>query len=203
MKNFIKIAFICLFMVCYSFVSQAQYEDTVYADSSQVSYAKTIGGTIYGSIQLVDTTPVLDMGIGGGAFFDYRFNEKFSIMVEAFAITQDGSGRSSGEGSIEFMALPAITLKLYVLGNKKVIDPYIGMGTGFYLLTEGSNNNSTKGLGIGAQIEVGIDYSPAENLVFTAGGTYRSVGLINSLSGTANASTYMPYTLFGRIGYRF
>lgn len=166
-------------------------------------YNKTVGGNVYGSIQLVDTLPEVDLGIGGGMFFDYRFNERFSIMLESFFTTQDGNGRSQAEGSIEMMAIPAITFKVYVLNGTARLDPYFGVGIGFYGITEGSVSNNTGGFGLGAQVEVGVEYGLTENLMVGAGGTYRSVGIINSLSGTANATTYMPYTLFGRIGYRF
>lgn len=167
------------------------------------TYLRTIGGTIYGSIQLVDTTPIVDPGIGAGAFFDYRFNQRFSLTTEAFVTFQDGDGASTAEGSILFFALPASTLRLYFLNSTSKLDPYLGIGLGLYYLTEGSVNNNSSGFGLGAQVEVGLDYNLSDNFLVTVGGTYRSVGLINSFSGTANASTYMPYTLFGRIGYRF
>lgn len=165
--------------------------------------SRTLGGTIYGSVQLVDTLPTLDPGIGGGVFFDNRFNDRFSIAIEAFAITQDGDGASGAENSIEFLGIPTATIKLYLLGATSKFDPYIGIGIGVYALTEGSIDNSSFGLGIGAQIETGLDYVLTDTLALSVGGVYRSVGLLNSLSGTANATTYMPYTLFGRIGYKF
>lgn len=164
---------------------------------------KTVGGSIYGSIQLVDTLPVVDLGIGGGLFFDYRFNDRFSLMVEGYFTSQDGTGRSLGEGSIWAMAVPAVTLKIFILNNMPRLDPYFGIGVGLYALTEGNVDNTTSGVGLGAQVETGVEFTVAENLILAVGGTYRSVGLINSLSGSANATTYMPYTLFGRIGYRW
>ena len=167
------------------------------------SYNKTIGGNIYGSIQLADTLPVVDPGIGGGMFFDYRFNDRFSLMIESFFTSQDGAGRSKGEGTIYFVSTPDLTFKVYILKGQPRIEPYIGIGVGFYWLTEGSASNNTGGFGIGAQVEAGVEYSLTDNLMLGAGGTYRSVGILNSLSGNANATTYMPYTLFGRIGYRF
>lgn len=167
------------------------------------AYNRTLGGQIFGSVQLVDTLPILDLGIGGGAFFDYRFNQRFSIQVESFVIFQDGDRASVAEGGIEFYAMPATTLKIYPFKNAARFDPYFGLGLGLYMLSEGSLNNNTFGLGLGAQIETGLDFNLTDNLLFAVGGTYRSVGLLNSFKGTANASTYMPYTLFGRIGYRF
>ena len=166
-------------------------------------FNRTLGGSVFGSIQLVDTTPLVDPGIGGGAFFDYRFNHRYSIALEAFVILQDGRGTSAGEGSLNFFGMPTSTIKMYFLNNTTVIDPYFGIGLGLYMLTEGSISNNTFGIGIGAQIEVGVDFNVTDNLLFSVGGAYRSVGLINSFSGPANASTFMPYTLFGRIGYRF
>lgn len=164
---------------------------------------KTIGGTVYGSIPLVDTLPEVSLGLGGGMFFDYRFNDRYSLMVESFFTTQDGKGRSNGEGSIEFVAIPATTFKIYILSGAHRLSPYFGLGLGFYWLTEGNTVNNTAGFGLGAQAEVGLEFSLATNLMLGVGGTYRSVGLINSLSGRANATTYMPYNLFGRIGYQF
>ena len=167
------------------------------------SYNRTVGGNVYGSIQLVDTLPIVQMGIGGGLYFDYRFNPKFSLMIETFFTFQDGKGVSAAENTITFLAIPAATFKIYFFQNLPQIDPYVGIGIGLYGLFEGDVANATQGYGIGAQIEVGLEYNIAANLVLGVGGTYRSVGLINSLTGTANASTYMPYTLFGRVGYRF
>lgn len=175
----------------------------VSASSFAQGYNKTIGASVYGSIQLVDTLPVVDTGVGGGLFFDYRFNDRFSIMVESYFTSQSGTGRSNGEGNIIALAVPAVTLKLFILNNATTIDPYFGIGVGLYALTEGNASNNTGGFGLGAQIETGLEINIAENLMVGVGGTFRSVGLINSFSGNANATTYMPYTLFGRLGYRW
>lgn len=207
--NFCRLVFLSLFF-CLAFASVAAAQDdygSFGASSSggggAMSNPRTVGGTIFGSIQLVDTTPVLDPGIGGGFFFDYRFNERFSVALEAFAVTQDGDGRSRGEGDIEFLGIPTATLKLYFLNGTGKFDPYAGIGVGFYALTEGGISDQSFGVGLGAQVETGLDYLLTDTLLLSVGGTYRSVGLINSLSGAANATTYMPYTLFGRIGYKF
>lgn len=173
------------------------------AASAETYINKTIGANVYGSITLVDTLPEVNMGIGGGMYFDYRFNERFSLMVEGFFTTQDGVGRSAADGSIELIAVPATTFKLYFLNESPKFDPYFGIGVGLYYLTEGRVDDNTGGFGIGAQVEVGVEYHVMENVVAGVGGTFRSIGLVNSLSGPANATVYMPYTLFGRVGYRF
>lgn len=194
MKNSL-ISFIFLFCICLLAFPSHAYNSS--------AYNKTVGGLVLGNIQLIDTTPTVGMGIGGGMFFDYRFNERFSIELNSFFTTQDGKGANAAEGSIEFLAIPTTTFKVYLFNFESRIDPYLGIGVGFYSLTEGDVSNNTNGYGLGAQVEVGVDYYLTDNLVMGAGGTYRSIGMINSLSGTSNATTYIPYTLFGRIGYRF
>ncbi len=168
-----------------------------------MAFNKTVGGNLYGSFQMADTLPVVDFGFGGGIFFDYRFNERFSFMIESVLTFQDGKDRSNGEGSIVFYGVPAFTFKCYVAGGKYRTDPYIGIGVGLYGLTEGSADNNTGGLGLGAQVELGGDYLLTDNFLVGTGATFRSVGIINNLSGNSNATAYVPLTLFGRIGYRF
>lgn len=198
-KLFFPFVLVIFFITRSSFARDNSYDNS----STLSSYHRTFGGTIYGSVQLVDASPLVDAGIGGGVFFDNRFNNRFSLQLEAFGITQDGSKSSRSEGSIEFLGIPTATVKLYFLGAISKFDPYVGVGIGLYMLTEGNVENNTFGLGIGAQIETGLDYLITDTLMLGVGGTYRSVGLLNSLSAPANATTYMPYTLFGRIGYKF
>lgn len=185
------------YLIVFSFITTSAHA------VDYMAFNKTVGGNIYGSFQLADTLPVVDAGIGGGVFFDYRFNERFSFMVESVLTFQDGKGRSAGDGGINFFGIPALTFKIYVVGAKYRFDPYVGLGIGLYGLTEGSTENNTGGMGLGAQIEFGTDYLLTDNFLLGAGATFRSVGIINTLSGTSNATAYVPVTLFGRIGYRF
>ncbi len=173
------------------------------AQDAPAGFSRTIGANLYGSIPLVDTLPVVDPGIGGGVYFDYRFNQRFSLTIEAFSIVQDGTGPSGGEGSLLFFGVPTGTLKIYLLKTTSKFDPYVGLGLGLYFLSEGNVSNSSFGVGLGAQIEVGFDYYLSDSFSVGVAGTYRAVGLINKLSGTANATTYMPYTLLGKFGYHF
>lgn len=201
MKSFCrKKVFFALFLLS-SLPAVAQYEDS--AGSYSGTYNKTLGGSVYGSFQLVNTLPELDAGIGGGMYFDYRFNQRFSLMAESLFTIQDGNSRSAGEGEIISLILPALTFKIYLFESLPRFDPYVGLGLGVYGLTEGSLSNNTGGFGLGAQVELGTDFAISNVFVVSTGATYRSAGLINSFSGSANATTYMPLTLFGRVGYRF
>lgn len=171
--------------------------------STASTFNRTVGASVFGSIQLVDTTPVVDPGVGGGLFFDYRFNQRFSLNLETFVTFQDGSGPSVGEGALMFFGVPTATLKIFLLKNPTKFDPYVGVGLGIYFVTEGNVANDSFGFGIGAQLAVGFDYYLSNRWSLGFEGTYRSIGLINKLSGTANATTFMPYTLLGRVGYHF
>src|SRR3989338_1868750 len=113
---FKKIFFLTLLFTIISSSSQA-YEPT---------HSRMIGASIYGSFQLVDTLPTVDPGLGGGLFFDYRFNQRFAMELETFVIFQDGDKTSAGEGGIQFYGIPAGTLKMYFLSNTTKLDPYFG-----------------------------------------------------------------------------
>lgn len=176
---------------------------TAKAEYSALSRPHTAGLTFYGNFQLIDTQPELKPGLGGGFWWDYRFNDRFSFQMEIFIITQKGKDTSSAENNIELIGIPTTTLKLYVLNRQYSFDPYVGAGLGVYWLNEGSVDNDTGGMGIGAQIELGSDYHFTDSFMGSLGVTYRSVGLINSLDGPANGSAYMTLSVFGRLGYRF
>ncbi len=166
-------------------------------------YSRTVGLSLLGSLTPVSTLPEVGFGIGAGIFFDYRFNERFSLENEAFFTTQDGSGRSVNENSLRFFAIPATTVKLYILSQSK-IEPYIGLGVGIYGLSEGDvTTNDSGGFGLGAHLKAGVEYALADNFMAGLGLTYRSVGIISSLGNNANASTFMPIMISATAGYRF
>lgn len=165
---------------------------------------KTIGVMAMGNIQLVNSTPQLDPGPGGGVFFDYRFNQRFSVTVDAWATTQEGTGASSGEGSIELLGLPTFTIKLYFLDDESSKwDPYAGIGVGAYATTEGNIPNGTNGVGLGSQLEVGTDYHISDIFSLGFAGVFRSAALITSLGQNNRAIAVIPYTLEGKVGFHF
>lgn len=163
----------------------------------------TIGIMGMGNIQLLETIPEFDPGPGGGAYFDYRFNQRFSIQVDAWATTHDGTDRSAGDSGIEFVGIPTFTIKLYVSDNETSRwDPYAGIGIGVFATSEGSIENGTNGLGLGAQIDVGFDYHLSDIFSVGLGGVFRSAGIITSLSNNRNnATAIIPYSLVARLGF--
>lgn len=174
----------------------------------RVSHAKpnrnaTIGVFALGNIQLLNTIPEFSPGPGGGAFFDYRFNQRFSVTVDAWASVHDGSGPSTGDNNFVLMGIPTFTIKMYLLDSETSrFDPYAGLGIGAYAMTEGSVANGTNGLGLGAQIDVGFDYHLSELFSVGFSGVFRSAGVITSLSNTNNnANAVIPYSLIARLGF--
>lgn len=165
----------------------------------------TAGIMALGNIQILSTMPNLDPGPGGGAFFDYRFNQRFSITIDAWATTHDGTSRSAGDNSIQILGIPTGTLKIYIMDDEtSKWDPYVGVGIGAYATTEGSIANGTNGVGLGAQIETGVDYYFSDILSAGFAGVFRSTAIINSLSNSGtNASALLPYTLVAKAGFHF
>ena len=152
---------------------------------------------------MIDTIPVMDPGVGGHVFFDYRFHEQIAFESSFILSSQDGAGVSSNDGNILFLAMPALDVKFYFLKDDPRFDPYISTGIGLYWLTEGRVSNSTGGVGLGAQLGLGFDYYLTDVISVGFAGVFRSIGLITSL-GTPSASTAVfPYSLLGNVTFHF
>lgn len=167
------------------------------------SYDKTVGIMALGNVQLFDSAPLMDFGFGGGAFFDYRFNQRFSLTVDSWFTLHDGR-KGSNDNGFAFLGIPTTTLKLYILDNDvSRWDPYIGIGLGIYALTEGSVDNGTSGAGLGAQLEVGVNYYLSNAFSLGVSGVFRSVAIVSFDQDPTEALAIVPYTLMARIGYHF
>ena len=166
----------------------------------------TIGIMAMGNIQLIDTLPDIDPGPGGGVYFDYRFNQRFSISIDAWATTHGGGGPSNGDEGIEFLGIPTFTIKLYFMDDESgKWDPFAGLGLGVFALSEGSVENGTNGVGLGGQLEVGFDYHFTDVISAGFSGVFRSAAIITSLDngGGSNSSGMVPFSLVGRVGFHF
>jgi len=165
----------------------------------------TIGLMGMGNIQLLNTIPEFDPGPGGGVYFDYRFNQRFSIQIDAWATTHDGTGPSRGDNGIELIGIPTFTIKVYFMDDETSRwDPYAGIGIGIFATSEGTIENGTNGLGLGGQIDVGFDYYLSDLFSLGFSGVFRSAGIITSLSNSGNnATAIIPFSLIGRLGFHF
>ena len=134
----------------------------------------TVGVGPVGNIFVVETNPELDPGIGGYVYFDYRWSPQFSTQVSVVVTTEDGKGNADGDNGIVLMGIPTFDIKFYFVSEPSRWDPYGLIGMGVYAVTEGSQNNGTWAIGIGANLGLGTDFYITERF---------SVGLAASSCG--------------------
>jgi len=163
----------------------------------------TVGLGPMGNIYVVDTNPELDPGIGGYVYFDYRWSPQFSTQVSVLVTTQDGTGISAGDGGIEFLGIPTFDLKFYIFNTPSRWDPYGLIGMGVYATTEGSVDNGTWAVGIGANLGLGTDFYITERWSVGLAAIFRSIGLITSTSGNNNGTALFPFSMMGNVAYHF
>lgn len=172
-----------------------------FATSAAGNYSIGIGPV--GNIYVVDSNPELGLGIGGYLYFDYRWSPQFSTQFGVIVTTQDGEGITAGDNGIEFLGIPTFDLKFYILSEPSRWDPYGLIGMGVYAVTEGSANNGTWALGIGANLGLGTDFYLTEHISLGLAAVFRSIGLINSTSGTNNGTALFPFSMMGNFAYHF
>jgi hypothetical protein len=171
--------------------------------SSEARQGFSVGFGPMGNIFLIDTQPTLDPGIGGYAFFNYRFQEQFAFETKFLLTTQDGTGTSEGDNGILLLGMPTFDLKFYLLKNDPRFDPYLATGLGLYWLTEGSDSNDSGGIGLGAQIGVGFDFYVTDTISTGFEGVFRSIGMITDLDTPSSSTAIFPYSLMGNVAFHF
>lgn len=159
-----------------------------------------------GNIYLIDTTPVMDPGVGGAMSFQYRFHEQAAFETTFLMTSQDGDtdGRGTADDTgILFLGMPIFDVKFFLFSGDPRWDPYIATGLGLYWLTEGDNSNNTGGTGLGAQLGLGFDYYVSDILSLGFQGVYRSVAIITSLGTPSSSVAIFPYSLMGNVTFHF
>jgi outer membrane protein W len=156
-----------------------------------------------GNIFVVDSNPELGPGVGGYLYFDYRWSPQLSTQISVIVTTEDGKGISSGDNGIEFLGIPTFDIKYYLISSVNRWDPYLMIGAGIYAISEGTTSNGTVAVGIGANLGIGCDYY--FNDKWSAGLTtsFRSIGLIDSISGSNNGTAAFPVSITGNAAYHF
>ncbi|MDO8644932.1 MAG: outer membrane beta-barrel protein [bacterium] len=173
-----------------------------YESSSSNRRGFSVGFGPIGNIFLIDTLPIMDPGIGGHVFFDYRFHQNVAFETSFFISNQEGANVSKPDGSILLLGMPTFDIKYYYLNHSKW-DPYFSTGVGFYMITEGDSENSTGGVGLGAQLGVGLDYRLTELVSFGLQGTFRSISFISSTGTPSNSRAVFPYSLQANVAFHF
>lgn len=173
--------------------------------TANVAHAEnfTFGLGPVGNVFIVDSNPQLDPGVGGYLYFDYRWSPQLSTQIGVIVTTEDGQGISAGDKGIEFLGIPTIDLKWYLLSSESHWDPYIMTGIGIYAISEGTTSNGTFAVGFGANVGLGFDYYMTEKWSVGAAGSFRSVGLIDSTGGQNNGTAVFPFSLTGNVGFHF
>ena len=115
---------------------------TLQPRNAQARRGFSVGLQGMGNFFLTHSTPDLNIGPGGGLFFDYRFNQRWAIETDLFATVHNGRNISAGDNNILLLGVPSVELKFYMRPNENRIDPYLLAGLGVYVLTEGSINNN-------------------------------------------------------------
>ncbi len=156
-----------------------------------------------GNIFLIDTIPVMNPGIGGYTYFQYRFAEQFAFQASFLITHQSGTNVSSGDGGILFLGMPTLDLKYYFLTGDPRFDPFVSIGTGLFILTEGSRSDGTGGIGVGANLGVGFDYYVTEAVSVGFEGVFRTVGIISDFGTPSSSSAFFPYSLMANVAFHF
>lgn len=165
------------------------------------NFSVTAGGM--GNIYVVDARPQLDPGVGGYFAFDYRWAPELSTTFSVLVTTQDGTGISAGNNNILVFGIPTVDFKYYPIPEASHFDPFLMAGVGFYLVSDGSNGTGTQAAGMGAQAGLGCDFYFTQKLSFQAQGVFRSIALIDAVSGTNNGTAIFPFSLQGGLSYHF
>ena len=156
-----------------------------------------------GNIFIVDAKTPLDPGPGGYLYFDYRWSPQFSTQVSVMVSTQDGAGSSNGDNGIEFLGIPTFDLKFFFLANDSRWDPYALLGAGVYAISEGTRNNGTVEVGLGTNLGFGLDYYVSEQLSVGGAAIFRSIGLIDSTSGSNNGTALFPFSMMANVAWHW
>ncbi len=162
----------------------------------------SVGVGAQGNFFLIEGTPEMSPGIGGQVYFDYRFAPQFSSQFSFGVTTQNGRDANAGDTDIIFFSMPSVNFKYYVLPNSGRIDPYIALGLGLYMVTEGSRGDGSKSFGFGANAGLGIDFYLTPALSANLASTFHSIGMIESFGGN-NGKGLFPVTAAGGLAFHF
>ena len=163
----------------------------------------TVGIGPLGNIYVVDGSPDLKSGVGGYLYFDYRWSPQLSTQFSVLVTTQDGKGADSGDNGIEFLGIPTIDFKYYVLSSESHWDPYLMIGIGVYGVSEGSRDNGTFAIGYGANAGLGCDYYLTEKWSLGLTSSFRGIALIDSTKSGPNGKAIFPFSLTGNVAFHF
>ena len=153
-----------------------------------------------GNFFLTKSNPDLKIGPGGGLFFDYRFNQRWAIQTDLSVSFHNGKNASAGDQNILLLEVPSIELKFYMRSTEGKVDPYVSVGLGVYVLTEGSINNNSGGAGMGGNVGLGVDFYIIEQLSLGIAAKFRPIAIIQ---GGGRSAGLINFGMIGMLAYHF
>jgi len=156
-----------------------------------------------GNFYTVNTIPIMKPGGGGYTYFDYRFSDELAFQVGFMITVQNGRNVSSGDNGIIFLGMPTIALKYFFLRGQPRFDPYLSLGTGLYILTEGSIGNDTGGVGVGTNLGAGFDFYVNNTISLGMETVFRTIGIISDFGTPSASAAIFPFTLTGNVAFHF
>lgn len=170
------------------------------ASPAQARQGFSIGAQGMGNFFLTNGRPDLKIGPGGGLFFDYRFNQRWSIETDLFVSFHDGGGASTGDNNMLLLGVPTVELKFYPRSQEGTVEPYLFAGLGIYVLTEGSISNNSGGVGVGGNLGAGADFYVTDRLSLGLAVKFRPIALIQ---GGNNSAALIDLGLVGNFAWHF
>jgi outer membrane protein W len=170
------------------------------SSGAQAREGWSVGAQGLGNFFLTDSDPDLKIGPGGGLFFDYRFNQRWSIEVDLFVSFHDGSGISSGDNGMLLLGVPTAELKFYPRSQEATVEPYLFAGLGIYVLTEGDIDDNSGGVGVGGNLGAGVDFYVTNRFSLGFAVKFRPIALIQ---GGNNSAALINLGLVGNLAWHF
>ncbi len=189
------------FLLC--LLTSVLFSSFVMAPPAEARRGFSVGIGPMGNIYLIDTIPVMNPGIGGFTYFQYRFAEQFAFQAGFFITRQSGTNVSSGDSGMLLLGMPTLDLKFFFLSGDPRFDPFVKLGTGVYFLTEGSVSDNTGGIGVGTNLGVGFDYFFSETISAGFEGVFRTIGIISDFGTPSASSAIFPYSLMANVAFHF
>lgn len=173
---------------------------SLFSTPAQARAGWSVGAIGMGNFFLTRSNPDLKIGPGGGLFFEYRFNQRWGIETDFFITVHNGQNASTGDNGIYFLGVPSLELKFYMLPRETWVDPYVLVGLGVYVLTEGSISNNTAGAGLGGNVGLGVDFYVLKNLSIGLAAKFRPIAIIQ---GNSQSTGLINFGMAGNVAFHF
>jgi hypothetical protein len=183
------------FLILVSVFFLILHVNTVYAHTGP-----SVGVMGMGNFFLTNAHPDLKIGPGAGLMFDYRFNQHWSVETDLFFSEHSGEGISAADKDIFLIGVPTFELKFYLRGQENRLDPYLLAGFGVYVLTEGTIDDNSGGVGVGGNFGLGVDFYLLDRLSLGLAAKFRPIAVIQ---GNSQSTGLINFGMIGNLIWHF